>query len=114
MAADGDALGVDRALDPEEYEVTFFVVFEPREGVVFRVEAPYGATRDPDVRDRITRQVLRGVAARRGPPEAVAKADALARISAAEKAAIRERFEERFDADSLRTYDDVRWDGEDG
>jgi hypothetical protein len=112
MASDGDALGVDRERDPVDYEVTFFVVFEPREGVVFRVEAPYGVTRDPAVRERLTRGVLRDVAARRGPPEAVAKADSLARISVGEKTAIRERFAERFDADSLRTYDDARWDGE--
>jgi hypothetical protein len=109
MASDGDALGIDRHRDPADYEVTFFVVYDPRERVVFRVEAPYGVTRDETVRDRLTRQVLRDVAATRGPPAAVAKADALARISRGETAAIRERFEEQFEADSLRTYDDVRW-----
>jgi hypothetical protein len=109
MAADGDALGVERELDPEAYEVTFFAVFEPREGLLFRVEAPYAVTRDPAVRDRLTRQALRDVAAARGPPEAVAKADALARIGATEKAALRERFEETFDADRHRSYDDARW-----
>jgi hypothetical protein len=109
MASDGDALGIERRRDPADYEVTFFVVYDPRERVVFRVEAPYGVTRDEAVRDRLTRQVLRDVAAARGPPAAVAKADALARISRGETAAIRERFEEQFEADSLRTYDDVRW-----
>lgn len=112
LAADGDALGIERELPPESYEVTFFVVFEPREGVLFRVEAPYAFTRDPAVRERLTRQVLRDVAADRGPPAAVSKADELARISGAEKAALRRKFEERLDAEYLRTYDDVRW-GED-
>jgi hypothetical protein len=112
MAADGDALGVDRALEPEAYEVTFFVLFDPREAVVFRVEAPYAVTRDEETRERLTRYVLREVAAERGPPRPVAKADSLARIGAAEKVALREKFEDRFDAESLRTYDDVRWGGE--
>jgi hypothetical protein len=112
MASDGDALDIERRRDPADYEVTFCVVYDPRDRVVFRLEAPYGVTRDPEVREALTRQVLRDVAASRGPPAAVAKADALARISRGETAAIRERFEETFEADSLRTYDDVRWTAE--
>jgi len=49
------------------------------------------------------------VATTRGPPAAVKKADALARISATEKAALRRKFEERFDSDQQATYDDRRW-----
>jgi hypothetical protein len=113
MAADGDAMGIDRALDADAYEVTFFVLFDPREAVVFRVEAPYAVTRDEATRERLTRYVLREVAAERGPPRPVAKADSLARIGAGEKSALREKFEEQFDAESLRTYDDVRWGGAD-
>jgi len=45
----------------------------------------------------------------RGPPEAVAKADELARIAATEKIALRRKFEERFDSDQQATYDDRRW-----
>jgi hypothetical protein len=112
LASDGDALGIDRALPPEAYEVTFFVLYEPRQDVLFRVEAPFAITRDEDVRDAITRQVLRDVAAERGPPTAVGKADALARIGGEEKAALRRKFEERLDSESVQTYDDVRWGDE--
>ncbi|GAB3412323.1 DNA double-strand break repair nuclease NurA [Haloparvum alkalitolerans] len=110
MAADGDALGIDRELDPEAYETTFMVVYDPRTDVPYKVEAPYAFTRDPGVRDALTTQALADVAAARGPPEAVAKADELARIGAEEKASLRRKFEQGFDAERLRTYDDVRWD----
>jgi hypothetical protein len=112
LAADHDALGVDRERPAEEYEVTFFVVYDPREDLCYRVEAPYGVTRDDDVRERLTKQVLRDVATTRGPPEAVEKADSLARIGREEKAALRRKFERKLDSDTIRTYDDVRWDGE--
>jgi len=67
------------------YEVTFFVVYDPREDLLYRVESPYGITRDEGTRDAITRQVLADVAAERGPPLAVRKADELARIGGDEK-----------------------------
>jgi len=109
LAADGDALGIDRELDPEAYEVTFFALYDPREDLCYRVEAPYAFTRDPERREALTTQVLHDVAAARGPPPAVEKADELARISAAEKAALRREFEVRLDSESLRSYDDSRW-----
>ncbi|MFW5916940.1 MAG: DNA double-strand break repair nuclease NurA [Halorubrum sp.] len=109
MAADRDALGIDREYDPELYEPTFMVVYDPRTDVTYKLEAPYAFTRDADTRERLTRQVLADVASTRGPPEAVAKADELARIAATEKAALRRKFEERFDSDQQATYDDLRW-----
>ncbi|WP_418286174.1 DNA double-strand break repair nuclease NurA [Halorubrum sp. DTA46] len=109
MAADRDALGIDRGLDPELYEPTFMIVYDPRTDVTYKLEAPYAFTRDADIRERLTRQVLADVATTRGPPEAVAKADELARIAATEKAALRRKFEERFDSDQQSTYDDLRW-----
>jgi hypothetical protein len=112
LAADGDALGADRRRDPDDYEVTFFVVYDPREDLCYRVEAPAGLTRDADARDRLTRQILRDVAVSRGPPTVVERADALARIGVDEKAALRRKFEERLDSPFVRTYDDVRWDAE--
>jgi hypothetical protein len=112
VAADGDALGIERALDPEAYEVTFCVVYDPRLDVLYRVEAPRAFTEDRETREALTRQVLRDVAGARGPPPAVEKADELARIGADEKAALRRKFEERFGSESVRTYDDVRWSEE--
>jgi hypothetical protein len=109
VAADGDAYGVERRLDPGLYETCFFAVYEPRTDVLYRVETPYAFARDPDTREAIASQILGEVAARRGPPEAVAKADGLARISATEKSALRTRFAETLDSDEVRRYDDVRW-----
>ncbi len=80
MAADGDALGIERSLDPEDYEVTFFVLYDPRSDLVFRVEAPYAFTKDPECRTKLTRQILHDVAREQGPPLAIGKADELAKI----------------------------------
>jgi hypothetical protein len=109
LARDGGAFGIERRLDPEAYEVTFFAVFDPRDGVVYRVEAPRVFTDDPDRRERITRQVLKGVAAERGPPKAVARADDLAGIDREETSALKNAIENAFDAERETTYDDVRW-----
>ena len=109
MAADGDVLGIERSLDPEAYEVTFFVVYDPRDDLLYRVEAPYAFTRDERTRERLRMQVLRDVAAEEGPPLAVAKADELAHIDRGAKAQLRGRIEDAFEADRQREYDDKRW-----
>jgi len=117
MVADLDALAIDReqTLPLAAYEVTFMVVYDPRDDLVYRVEAPAAVTADDATREDLTDQILRGVAARRGPPEAVGKADALARIDRQGKEALRERIEREFDTRRQRRYDDKRWgllDGE--
>ena len=109
LAADGEALGLERSLDPELYEVTFFVVYDPRDDLLYRVEAPYAFTRDSDRRERLQLQVLRDVAAERGPPLAVAKADELAHIDRQANSQLRARIEEEFEADRQREFDDKRW-----
>ena len=109
MGADADELDVGRSLDPATYEVTFFVIYDPRDDVLYKVEAPYGVTRDEEVRDALTRQVLAEVAAERGPPLAVHKADELARIGRNEKESLRRTLEGEFRSERDRTYDDVRW-----
>ena len=113
MAASGDALGVERKLPAEAYEVTFCIVYDPRHDICYKLEAPYAVTKDEELRQQLTTQVLSEVAAERGPPRAVTKADELARISAAEKQSLRRRFETEFKSESLRTYDSIRWAGED-
>lgn len=110
VSRDGDALGVERRRDPADYEVTFMLVFDPRTDVLFKIEAPYGVTRDEVTREALTTQIVSEVAANAGPPTPVAKADELARIGRDEKRALRERLEEEF-GDARRGYDDVRWDG---
>ena len=109
LSADGDALGIERERPPEDYEVTFCCVYDPRDELCYRVEAPAVFTRDPDRREALTMQVLRDVAGDRGPPHSVAKADQLARIDREEKAALTRAIEERLDADRERSYDDERW-----
>ncbi len=109
LSADGDALGLPRSRAPEDYEVTFFCLYDPRSELLFRVEAPAVFTRDPDVREALTMQFLRDVAHESGPPLAVAKADELARIGREERAALIRSIEQRFDSDRDRSYDDERW-----
>ncbi|MFB6112184.1 MAG: DNA double-strand break repair nuclease NurA [Halobacteriaceae archaeon] len=97
-------------LGPTAYEVTFFVVYDPRTDVAYRIELPRAFAADERTRERVRRQVIRGIAARSGPPEAVARADSLARISRDESEALVSAIEEAFDSDEETTYDDLRWD----
>ncbi|MFC4436604.1 MULTISPECIES: DNA double-strand break repair nuclease NurA [Natrialbaceae] len=112
LSAEGDALGVDRERPLEEYEVTFFVIYDPRDDLIYRVEAPYAFTRDTETRERLTMQLLQNVAVAHGPPTIIEKADELARISSSEKRSLRETLETRFETSRDRNYDDHRW-GED-
>ncbi len=99
----------ERALDADAYEVTFFVVYDPREDLVYRVEAPYCITRDETTREQLTTQILAEVARERGPPLAVGKADDLARIDREGKRTLRERIETTFETSRQRSYNDKRW-----
>ncbi|ELY59662.1 NurA domain-containing protein [Natronococcus amylolyticus DSM 10524] len=109
LSVDGDALGIDRELPPEAYEVTFFVVYDPRDDLLYRIEAPYAVTRDRETRERLAIQLLQDVAVAHGPPTIVGKADELARISAPEKRSLRETLESRFETSQDRSYDEHRW-----
>ncbi|WP_436933927.1 DNA double-strand break repair nuclease NurA [Halovenus marina] len=107
----GDRLDLDheRSLPDEAYEVTFFVIYDPRDDLIYRVEAPYAVTRDEQTREQLLTQTLSEVASERGPPRAVAKADELARIGREEKQTLRRRIEREFDTDQRETYNDKRW-----
>ena len=109
MAADVDELDIKLTLDPVSYEVTFFVIYDPRDDVVYKVEAPYEVTRDEEIREALTRQVLAEVASERGPPLAVHKADELARIGRNEKESLRKTLEKEFQSERHSTYDSQRW-----
>jgi len=110
ISAASDQFEIDRSLDPAAYEVTFFAIYDPRDDTLYRVEAPRAFAEDADCRERIERQLLSEVAARQGPPQVVAKADELARISRKETRALRDAIGEAFDADRDTGYDDRRWD----
>jgi len=103
------AVEFDRTLEDDAYEVTFFVIYDPRDDLVYRVEAPYAFTREEGMREDLTRQLLSAVAAERGPPLAVEKADELARIDRQGKKTLRRRIEREFDTRRQRSYDDRRW-----
>ena len=110
VLADGTlSLEYTRVLDDEAYEVTFFVVYDPRDELVYRIEAPYCVTRDEQVRERLTTQLLAEIARERGPPLAVGKADELARIDRQGKQTLRQRIEDAFDTSRQRSYNEKRW-----
>jgi len=109
MAADGDALGIERRLDPEAYEVTFFVLYDPRDDLCYRIEAPYAFTEDEDTREALRLQVLHDVAGEQGPPLAVAKADELAHIGRQANEQLRRRIERELGSDRHLEYNDKRW-----
>lgn len=117
LGADGAfaALARERAdesdLDPAAYEVAFFVVYDPRTDLAYKAELPRAFAEDPAVRERVQHQILREVAAERGPPLAVQKADALARIGRQETASLVEKLEAVLESRRDRNYDDERWGG---
>ncbi|PSP96982.1 nuclease [Halobacteriales archaeon QS_4_70_19] len=99
---------IQRERDPADYEVTFCMLYDPRTDTVYRVESPAVFTRDEELRERLTRHVLKSVATERGPPLAVRKADQLARISRQETVALREALERAFDSELDTNYGDER------
>jgi len=115
MLADGTiSLDRDAGLDERDYEVTFLIIYDPRDDLVYRVEAPYAFTRDPDLRSQLTTHLLSEVAAERGPPLAVGKADELARIDRQGKQTLRRRIEREFETSRQESYNDRRWGAAEG
>jgi hypothetical protein len=112
LSGHGDAFGIERRLPPEQYEVTFFVLYDPRDDLLYRIEAPYAVTADPDTREDLTTVIVESVATERGPPAAVRKADELARIGRDETDSLRDALAESFQTDRLRDYDSLRWPDE--
>jgi hypothetical protein len=109
VSAAGDALGLDRDLPAEAYEVAFTAIYDPRDDICYRLEAPLGVVEDADRRERLLRYVLSELAAERGPPKPVAKADELARIGREERASLRETLADAFDSEEKQLYDEKRW-----
>lgn len=109
LSREGDAYGLTRNRPVAEYDVTFFCVYDPRDDHIYRIETPAVFGEDQLLRDKITKHVIRDIAAERGPPPAVRKADELARISREEKEALVKKIEQTFDADRNVSYDERRW-----
>ncbi|MDR9411774.1 MAG: DNA double-strand break repair nuclease NurA [Haloquadratum sp.] len=87
----------------------FMMLYDPREAVVYRVDAPTALVDDPTARAQIERIVLQSVAVEAGPPTVIRRADHLARIGRGEKVRLQRRFARMLDSAQLRRYDDVRW-----
>ncbi|MGP8319686.1 MAG: DNA double-strand break repair nuclease NurA [Methanosarcinaceae archaeon] len=89
----------------EDYSLTFFMVYVPMTGVIFKVESPYGITKNEDMRNTITRKILYDLSVS-GFPTTLLKADSVAKIRLSEKEQIIGQFDDlKFDT----MYNDIRW-----
>ncbi|GAA0310913.1 DNA double-strand break repair nuclease NurA [Halarchaeum salinum] len=109
----GGRLDLDLALAPEAYEVAFCVLYDPRTDTVYKAELPRAFAEDDKVRERVTDQLVRDVAAANGPPAAIGRADELARISVREKRHLVDAMAEAMETEPREGYDVDRW-GTDG
>ena len=102
-------VGVELTVPAAALDRCFMMLYDPREGVVYRVDAPAALVDDPDTREQIERVVLQSVAVEAGPPTVIRRADHLARIDRGEKARLKRRFAAMLESAQLRRYDDLRW-----
>ncbi len=100
---------VEREFAPEQYEVTFCVIYDPRRDLLYKVEAPRIFTADESRRRRIERQILQEIAVESGPPTVISKADSLAKIGQNSTRSLIRSFERSFDSELDINYDAVRW-----
>lgn len=91
------------------YEIAFFVVYDPRTDVAYKVELPWGLAATESIREAVQTHVVREVAAEAGPPAAIARADSLARIGHEETDALVAALADAFDSREATSYDDIRW-----
>ncbi len=89
----------------EYYALTFFMVYVPSMNTIFKIEAPYGLTKDEEMRDMIKTKVLHDLSVNK-IPLTLSKADSIAKIRLAErKQIIRDFRSMRVDTE----YNDIRW-----
>ncbi|WP_049969730.1 DNA double-strand break repair nuclease NurA [Haladaptatus cibarius] len=100
---------VEREFAPEQYEVTFCVIYDPRRDLLYKVEAPRIFTEDETCREKIERQILKEIAVANGPPVAISKADSLAKIGQQSTGSLVRSFERSFDSELDANYNAVRW-----
>lgn len=117
----GVATGLGRAIEEygldadhaaTTYDLAAMVVLDPREHLVFRVEAPRVFVENARLRERITQHVLAGVAREAGPPPTLRKADELARISRGTRRQLKLELERALATTEVPRYDDLRWGDE--
>lgn len=95
------------AFDAQDYALSFFIVLVRIDGrsVLFRIESPYGLVKNEDMRRRITQKILFELSLH-PIPQALARADSLAKVSVSEKRTIRDMFK---GAGIDTTYNEIRW-----
>jgi hypothetical protein len=91
--------------EPSDYRRAFCYVRLPRDGDLFRIEAPSLMVQDEQRRREIHLKALKEIAQRRGVPRAIHRADRIARISRENRETI-EAMIERSEASH-----DYNWDG---
>lgn len=104
-----EEFGLDADRPATAYDLAIMVVLDPREHLVFRIEAPRSLVEETTARERITRHVLSGIAREAGPPPAIRKADELARISRGERAQLKRALERALSTTEVPRYDELRW-----
>lgn len=91
--------------DAEAYRRAFCYVRLPKTGDLLRIEAPYLLIEDEERREQVRLKALKEIARRRGVPQAIDRADHLARISRENRETIRDMIER-----TEYSYDH-NWDG---
>lgn len=94
------------------YDLAIMVVFDPREQLIFRVEAPRAIIENEANREALTRHVLSGIATEGGPPPTIRKADELARIGRGERRLLKRELALAVGSTEVPRYDELRWGGE--
>ncbi|ADI74675.1 NurA domain protein [Methanohalobium evestigatum Z-7303] len=88
----------------DDYSLTFFMVYVPWMDVIFKIESPYGLTKNENIRDMVKRKVLYDISIN-GIPKALSKADSIAKIRKSEREYIKQQFNTGIDT----SYNDIRW-----
>jgi hypothetical protein len=88
----------------DDYSLTFFMVYVPWMDVIFKIESPYGLTKNENIRDMIKRKVLYDISIN-GIPKTLSKADSIAKIRKSEREYIKQQFNTGIDT----SYNDIRW-----
>lgn len=90
---------------PEDYRRAFFYVRLPKSADVLRVEVPYLMVADEERRQQVQYKALKEIARRQDVPEAIKRADRIARITNRNRETIREKIT------SSEYAHDYNWDG---
>ncbi len=98
----------EHSLDEEDYRPAYMAVHDPRDGLVFKAEAPLAFVGDEDTREALTRQVLKEVALNQ-VPRAVSKADSLARVESGQRKEMLRSLEQSLGVERDRGFDEERW-----